>query len=140
MADTQSKELKVREKQEVNSPAEQSTPGLVFTPAVDIFETKKEITLPWYVVNKKVHESKVIQFERLTGDLSTFIAYIGAITAFGAATMALVQTDIKAVLAYSTISQLGFMVLGIGVGAYNAAFMHLITHAVFKACLFLSSL
>jgi HSP20 family molecular chaperone IbpA len=45
MADTQSKELKVREKQEVTSPAEQTTPGLVFTPAVDIFETEKEITL-----------------------------------------------------------------------------------------------
>ncbi|TDJ04872.1 MAG: NADH-quinone oxidoreductase subunit L [Deltaproteobacteria bacterium] len=73
------------------------------------------------------------------GHLLTFVTYIGAITAFGAATMALVQTDIKAVLAYSTISQLGFMVLGVGVGNYNAAFMHLITHAVFKACLFLSS-
>ena len=45
MADTQSKELKVREKQEVASPAEQTTPGLVFTPAVDIFETEKDITL-----------------------------------------------------------------------------------------------
>jgi HSP20 family molecular chaperone IbpA len=45
MADTQSKELKVREKQELTSPAEQTTPGLVFTPAVDIFETEKEITL-----------------------------------------------------------------------------------------------
>ncbi|MBT3982030.1 MAG: NADH-quinone oxidoreductase subunit L [Bacteriovoracaceae bacterium] len=73
------------------------------------------------------------------GHLTTFIAYIGAITAFGAATIALIQTDIKAVLAYSTISQLGYMVLGIGVGSYNAAFMHLITHAVFKACLFLSA-
>ncbi|MBG08073.1 MAG: NADH-quinone oxidoreductase subunit L [Halobacteriovoraceae bacterium] len=73
------------------------------------------------------------------GNLTTFVAYIGAITAFGAATIALVQTDLKAVLAYSTISQLGYMVLGIGVGAYNAAFMHLITHAVFKACLFLSA-
>src|SRR5690606_8967884 len=68
-----------------------------------------------------------------------FIAYIGAITAFGAATIALIQTDLKAVLAYSTISQLGYMVLGIGVGSYNAAFMHLITHAIFKACLFLSA-
>ena len=67
------------------------------------------------------------------------ITYIGAITAFGAATIAVVQTDLKAVLAYSTISQLGYMVLGIGVGAYNASFMHLITHAVFKACLFLSA-
>jgi NADH-quinone oxidoreductase subunit L len=73
------------------------------------------------------------------GHLLTFVAYIGGITALGAATIALVQTDIKAVLAYSTISQLGYMVLGVGVGAYNAAFMHLITHAVFKACLFLSS-
>lgn len=75
----------------------------------------------------------------VAGDLTTFIAYIGGITAFGAATIALVQTDIKAVLAYSTISQLGYMVLGVGVGSYNAAFMHLITHAVFKACLFLSA-
>jgi NADH-quinone oxidoreductase subunit L len=73
------------------------------------------------------------------GNLTTLVAYVGAITAFGAATIALIQTDIKAVLAYSTISQLGYMVLGIGVGAYNAAFMHLITHAVFKACLFLSA-
>ena len=71
--------------------------------------------------------------------LTTFIAYIGAVTAFGAATIALIQTDIKGVLAYSTISQLGYMVLGVGVGAYNAAFMHLITHAIFKACLFLSA-
>lgn len=73
------------------------------------------------------------------GGLLPLISYIGAITAFGAATIALVQTDIKAVLAFSTISQLGYMVLGIGVGSYNAAFMHLITHAVFKACLFLSA-
>lgn len=73
------------------------------------------------------------------GDMTTFIAVIGAITAFGAATIALVQTDIKAVLAFSTISQLGYMMIGVGVGSYNAAFMHLITHAVFKACLFLSA-
>lgn len=73
------------------------------------------------------------------GGLLPAIGYIGAITAFGAATIALVQTDLKAVLAYSTISQLGYMVIGIGVGAYNASFMHLITHAVFKACLFLSA-
>ena len=73
------------------------------------------------------------------GGITPFIAYIGAITAFGAASIALVQSDLKAVLAYSTISQLGYMVLGIGVGSYNAAFMHLITHAIFKACLFLSA-
>jgi NADH-quinone oxidoreductase subunit L len=73
------------------------------------------------------------------GEMTTFIAVIGAITAFMAATIALVQTDIKAVLAFSTISQLGYMMIGVGVGSYNAAFMHLITHAVFKACLFLSA-
>lgn len=73
------------------------------------------------------------------GNLDGFIAVIGAITAFMAATIALVQTDIKAVLAFSTISQLGYMMIGVGVGSYNAAFMHLITHAVFKACLFLSA-
>jgi len=73
------------------------------------------------------------------GGLLPIIAYVGGITALGAATIALVQTDIKAVLAFSTISQLGYMVLGIGVGAYNPAFMHLITHAVFKACLFLAA-
>ncbi len=73
------------------------------------------------------------------GDLTWFIAVIGALTAFIAASIALVQTDIKAVLAFSTISQLGYMMIGVGVGSYNAAFMHLITHAVFKACLFLSA-
>ncbi len=73
------------------------------------------------------------------GDITWFIAVIGAITAFGAATIAVVQTDIKAVLAYSTLSQLGYMMIGVGVGSYNAAFMHVITHAFFKACLFLSA-
>lgn len=73
------------------------------------------------------------------GDITWFIAVIGAITAFGAATIATVQTDIKAVLAFSTLSQLGYMMIGVGVGSYNAAFMHVITHAVFKACLFLSA-
>lgn len=73
------------------------------------------------------------------GNLNYFVACIGGITALGAATIALVQTDFKAVLAFSTISQLGYMVLGVGVGSYNAAFMHLITHAIFKACLFLAA-
>ncbi|MFP5386248.1 MAG: NADH-quinone oxidoreductase subunit L, partial [Bacteriovoracia bacterium] len=75
----------------------------------------------------------------VAGDITWFIAVIGAITAFGAATIAMVQTDIKAVLAFSTLSQLGYMMIGVGVGSYNAAFMHVITHAVFKACLFLSA-
>jgi NADH-quinone oxidoreductase subunit L len=67
------------------------------------------------------------------------VAYVGAITAFFAATIALVQVDIKKVLAYSTISQLGYMVMGVGVGAMASGFMHLVTHACFKACLFLAS-
>jgi len=67
------------------------------------------------------------------------VAYVGAITAFLAACIAIVQVDIKKVLAYSTISQLGYMVMGVGVGAFAPGFMHLITHACFKACLFLCS-
>ncbi len=67
------------------------------------------------------------------------IASIGAATAFLAATIALVQNDIKKVLAYSTVSQLGFMFLGVGVGAFAAGFFHVFTHAFFKACLFLGA-
>ncbi|MCB9431903.1 MAG: NADH-quinone oxidoreductase subunit L [Ardenticatenaceae bacterium] len=67
------------------------------------------------------------------------IAGIGAFTALMAATIAVAQNDVKGVLAYSTISQLGFMVAAIGIGAYIAAAFHLITHAFFKALLFLSS-
>ena len=67
------------------------------------------------------------------------VAYIGAGTALFAATIALVQTDIKKVLAYSTVSQLGYMFLGLGVGAYGAAVFHLMTHAFFKALLFLGA-
>ena len=67
------------------------------------------------------------------------IAIIGAITSLVAATIALVQTDIKKVLAYSTVSQLGLMFLALGLGAYEIAVFHVITHAFFKACLFLGS-
>ena len=70
---------------------------------------------------------------------SHLIAIIGVLTAFFAATIAVVQTDIKKVLAYSTISQLGFMFLALGVGAYGAAIFHVVTHAFFKACLFLGA-
>ena len=67
------------------------------------------------------------------------IAVVGAATAFFAATVAVTQTDIKRVLAYSTISQLGYMFLAMGVAAYSAGVFHLLTHAFFKACLFLGS-
>jgi NADH-quinone oxidoreductase subunit L len=67
------------------------------------------------------------------------VAVIGAATALFAATIALVQNDIKRVLAYSTISQLGYMFLGCGVAAYSAGIFHLVTHAFFKALLFLAA-
>ena len=67
------------------------------------------------------------------------VAIIGAATAFFAATMGMVQTDIKRVLAYSTVSQLGYMFLACGVAAYSAGIFHLVTHAFFKALLFLSA-
>ena len=67
------------------------------------------------------------------------VCFVGASTAFFAATVGLVQTDIKRVIAYSTISQLGYMFFAAGVSAYSAAMFHLITHAFFKALLFLSA-
>ncbi|MBM3152286.1 MAG: NADH-quinone oxidoreductase subunit L, partial [Chloroflexi bacterium] len=67
------------------------------------------------------------------------VAFIGAFTAIFAATIAVAQNDIKRVLAYSTISQLGFMIAALGIGAYVAAAFHLVTHAFFKALLFLGS-
>jgi NADH-quinone oxidoreductase subunit L len=67
------------------------------------------------------------------------IAAVGAATALFAATMGCVQTDIKKVLAYSTVSQLGYMFLAMGVGAYSAGLFHVMTHAFFKACLFLGA-
>jgi NADH-quinone oxidoreductase subunit L len=75
----------------------------------------------------------------LTFDASLVVAYVGGFTALMAATIAVAQWDIKKVLAYSTISQLGYMVMAVGVGAYSAGFLHLMTHAFFKACLFLGS-
>jgi NADH-quinone oxidoreductase subunit L len=67
------------------------------------------------------------------------VAVVGCATAFFAATIGLVQTDIKRVLAYSTVSQLGYMFLGCGVGAFSAGIFHLMTHAFFKALLFLAA-
>ena len=68
-----------------------------------------------------------------------FMAVVGSFTALFAATMAVAQNDVKAVLAYSTISQLGFMMAALGMGAYIAAAFHLITHAFFKALLFMAA-
>jgi NADH-quinone oxidoreductase subunit L len=76
-------------------------------------------------------------------DLATYahdaVAIIGAVTALFAATIAIVQVDIKRVLAYSTMSQIGYMFLAVGIGAYGAGFFHLLSHAFFKALLFLAA-
>jgi NADH-quinone oxidoreductase subunit L len=75
----------------------------------------------------------------LAPDALAFVTLIGAVTAFFAATVALVQNDIKRVIAYSTCSQLGYMFVACGIGAYGAGIFHLFTHAFFKALLFLGS-
>lgn len=75
----------------------------------------------------------------LTLDVSLFIAYIGAFSALFAAIVATRQFDIKKILAYSTISQLGFMFMSLGVGAYSTALFHMFTHAFFKALLFMGA-
>jgi NADH-quinone oxidoreductase subunit L len=75
----------------------------------------------------------------LTPYVQDIIAIVGVITAIVAASIGLVQNDIKKVLAYSTVSQLGLMFLALGLGAYEVAVFHVITHAFFKACLFLGS-
>jgi NADH-quinone oxidoreductase subunit L len=75
----------------------------------------------------------------LTHDASFVVAVVGGATALFAATMGLAQTDIKKVLAYSTVSQLGYMFLGCGALAFSAGMFHVFTHAWFKACLFLGS-
>ncbi|MFO0878834.1 MAG: NADH-quinone oxidoreductase subunit L [Gemmataceae bacterium] len=74
-----------------------------------------------------------------TPEVLLVIAYVGAITLFVAASIALVMTDIKKVLAYSTVSQLGYMMLALGVGGWAAGLFHLVTHAFFKALLFLGA-
>ena len=78
-------------------------------------------------------------FPLFTDDVLLYIAYTGGITLFIAATIAVVQTDYKKVLAYSTVSQLGFMMLALGVGGWAAGLFHLLTHACFKALLFLGA-
>ncbi len=77
--------------------------------------------------------------EAANGSVLAVVAIVGAITAFFGATIGLAQDDIKRVLAYSTISQLGYMMMALGVGALVAAVFHLLTHAIFKALLFLGS-
>ena len=75
----------------------------------------------------------------MSPEVMLIVAVIGALTAIVAATIAITQNDIKGVLAYSTVSQLGYMFLALGSGAFTAAMFHVVTHAFFKACLFLGS-
>jgi len=103
------------------------------TPVSALIHAATMVTAGVYMVAR----SHVL-FER-SGVALEVVAWVGAATALFAATIGLVQTDIKRVLAYSTISQLGYMFAAVGVGAYAAGIFHLVTHAFFKALLFLGA-
>ncbi len=103
------------------------------TPVSALIHAATMVTAGVYMV---VRSNAIYQ---LAPGVSLFVAIIGAATAIFAATIALAQTDIKKVLAYSTVSQLGYMFLAAGLGAYSAALFHVMTHAFFKALLFLGS-
>ncbi len=103
------------------------------TPVSALIHAATMVTAGVYMV---VRMNAVYQLAPFAMD---FVAVIGAVTAIFAASMALVQNDIKKVLAYSTISQLGYMFLALGVGAFAAGIFHLMTHAFFKALLFLGA-
>ncbi|HYX26104.1 MAG TPA: NADH-quinone oxidoreductase subunit L, partial [Thermoanaerobaculia bacterium] len=103
------------------------------TPVSALIHAATMVTAGVYMVVR----SNVIY--QLAPGVSQFVAVIGAATAIFAATIAIAQTDIKKVLAYSTVSQLGYMFLAAGLGAYSAALFHVMTHAFFKALLFLGS-
>ncbi len=139
------------------------SPGLVTLVAILLFvgATGKSAQIPLYVwlpdamegptpVSALIHAATMVTAGvymvcRLSGlyaasvPASSVVAWVGGITAVFAATMALVQNDIKRVLAYSTISQIGYMFIGCGVGAYAAGMFHLVTHAFFKSLLFLAA-
>lgn len=103
------------------------------TPVSALIHAATMVTAGIYMI-ARTHE-----IWHLAASASVVAAWIGGLTALLAATIALVQTDLKKILAYSTVSQLGFMMMGVGVGAYGAAIFHLMTHAFFKALLFLAA-
>jgi len=103
------------------------------TPVSALIHAATMVTAGVYMVSR----SHFI-FERAPGAL-TVVAVIGTLTAFFAATIGIAQTDIKKVLAYSTVSQLGYMFMACGVGAFSAGIFHLMTHAFFKGLLFLAA-
>ena len=103
------------------------------TPVSALIHAATMVTAGVYIV------ARCNVFFRLSPTAMLVVAIVGGVTAIFAATIALVQNDIKKVLAYSTVSQLGFMFLAAGVGAFTIAIFHVVTHAFFKACLFLGS-
>jgi NADH-quinone oxidoreductase subunit L len=103
------------------------------TPVSALIHAATMVTAGVFLV---VRCSPIFEYSPFTLNIITII---GMTTAFFAATVALVQTDIKKIIAYSTCSQLGYMFIAVGVGAYNVAMFHLFTHAFFKALLFLGS-
>lgn len=103
------------------------------TPVSALIHAATMVTAGVYLV---VRSNAIFQ---LAPEISALVAWVGGATALLAAGFALVQTDLKKVLAYSTISQLGYMFLAAGLGAYSAAVFHLATHAFFKALLFLAA-
>src|SRR4029450_11908368 len=103
------------------------------TPVSALIHAATMVTAGVYLV------ARLAPLYALSATAVAVVAVVGAATAFIAATIALVQTDIKKVLAYSTVSQLGYMFLACGVGAFGVAVFHLFTHAFFKALLFLGS-
>ena len=103
------------------------------TPVSALIHAATMVTAGVYIV------ARCNVFFRLSPTAMVVVAVVGGVTALFAATIGLVQNDIKKVLAYSTVSQLGYMFLAAGVGAFVAAIFHVVTHAFFKACLFLGS-
>jgi NADH-quinone oxidoreductase subunit L len=149
---------------QVNEAAGAMTAGLATTASLLLFAgaTGKSAQIPLYVwlpdamegptpVSALIHAATMVTagvymvarfspvFEASGGAALTVVAWIGAITALLAALMACLEFDIKRVLAYSTISQLGYMFLAHGVGAYSAGIFHLVTHSFFKALMFLGA-
>ena len=149
----------------VNAGAAQLAPGGALVTAICLFMflgcTGKSAQIPLYVwlpdamagptpVSALIHAATMVTagvyliarsavLFSLAPVASLTVAFVGALTALFAATIGLKQWDIKKVLAYSTVSQLGYMFVGVGVGAYAAGVFHLVTHAFFKALLFLGS-
>jgi NADH-quinone oxidoreductase subunit L len=107
------------------------------TPVSALIHAATMVTAGVYMI---VRMSPLFELATVAGtNVMLVVAWIGGLTALMGATIALTKTDLKRILAYSTVSQLGFMFMAVGVGSYAAAMFHLTTHAIFKACLFLGA-